>query len=178
MKSRNRRYCCSHYKQLHKCPRLSTLERNTLHQVLVKKTKTISHEKRHVNRQPLKGKHSANIKENNDEIAKLRNEISDFKELIHTLSNKRDGKYKCVCSAVYYLHKHVGIHYEIIYSHPHRARVDTGTLECDVIMCEWPNGDMTSPPCENKNIYAYKTINKLIMSPKSKTKLVWPIVQQ
>ena len=50
-----------------------------------------------VNRQPLKGKHSANIKENNDEIAKLRNEISDFKELINTLANKRDGKYKCVC---------------------------------------------------------------------------------
>ena len=59
---------------------------------MVKKTKTISHKKRHVKRQPLKGKHSANIKENNDKIAKLRNKISDFKELIHTLAIKRDGK--------------------------------------------------------------------------------------
>ena len=68
-----------------------------LHQVLVKKTKAISHERRQVNRQSLKGKHSAYIKENNNEIAKLRNEISDFKELILTLTNKGDGKYKCVC---------------------------------------------------------------------------------
>ena len=59
---------------------------------MVKKTKTISHKKRHVKRQPLKGKHSANIEENNDKIAKLRNKISDFKELIHTLAIKRDGK--------------------------------------------------------------------------------------
>ena len=74
-----------------------------LHQVLVKKTKAISHERRQVNRQSLKGKHSAYIKENNNEIAKLRNEISDFKELILTLANEGDGKYKCVYSAVYYL---------------------------------------------------------------------------
>ena len=40
--------------------------------------------------------------------------------------------------------KHVGRHYELVYSHP-RARVDTGTLECDAIMREWRNGDMTSP---------------------------------
>ena len=64
---------------------MSILKRNTLSQVFVKKTKAISHEERQVNKQPLKGKHSAYIKENNNEIVKLRNEISDFKELILTL---------------------------------------------------------------------------------------------
>ena len=59
---------------------------------MVKKTKTISHEKKHVYRQPLKGKHTANIiKKYSDKIAKLRNEISDFKELIYTLANKIGG---------------------------------------------------------------------------------------
>ena len=58
----------------------------------MKKTKTISHEKKHVNWQPLKEKYSANIiKKNSDKIAKLRNEISDFKELIYTLANKIGG---------------------------------------------------------------------------------------
>ena len=33
------------------------------------------------------------------------------------------------------MNKHEGRHYELIYSHP-QARVDTGTLECDAIMCE------------------------------------------
>ena len=33
------------------------------------------------------------------------------------------------------MNKHVDRHYELIYSNP-RARVDTGTLECDVIMRE------------------------------------------
>ena len=42
------------------------------------------------------------------------------------------------------MNKHVGRHYELVYSHT-RARVDTGTLECDAIMREWRNGDMTSP---------------------------------
>ena len=36
-------------------------------------------------------------KKNNEKIAKLRNEIYDFKELIYTLANKIDGKYKCAC---------------------------------------------------------------------------------
>ena len=42
------------------------------------------------------------------------------------------------------MNKHVGRHYELVYSHT-RVRVDTGTLECDAIMREWRNGDMTSP---------------------------------
>ena len=45
--------------------------------------------------------------------------------------------------------KHVGRHYELVYSHP-RARVDTGTLKCDAIMREWRNGDMTSPLVKKK----------------------------
>ena len=45
--------------------------------------------------------------------------------------------------------KHVGRHYELVYSRP-RARVDTGTLECDAIMHEWRNGDMTSPLVKKK----------------------------
>ena len=47
------------------------------------------------------------------------------------------------------MNKHVGRHYELIYSYP-RARVDTGTLECDAIMREWRNGDMTSPLVKKK----------------------------
>ena len=104
----------------------------------MKKTKTIPHEKRYVNRHPLKGKHSANVQENNDEIAKLRNEIFDFKELIHTLANKRDVKHVCLLSIILSRltrNKHVGRRYELMYSHP-RARVDMGTLERDVIMRE------------------------------------------
>ena len=47
------------------------------------------------------------------------------------------------------MNKYVGRHYELIYSYP-RARVDTGTLECDAIMREWRNGDMTSPLVKKK----------------------------
>ena len=72
--------------------------------------------------------------------------------------------------------KHVGRHYELAYSHP-RARVDTGTLECDAIMREWRNGDMTSPLVKKKNREREICKYKQIVSPKSKTKLVWPIVQ-
>ena len=77
----------------------------------------ISHKKRYVNRQLQKGKHSANIKENNDEIVKLRNEIFDFKELIHTLANKRNGKYVYLLSSILSRltrNKHVGRHYEAL----------------------------------------------------------------
>ena len=42
--------------------------------------------------------------------------------------------------------KHIGSHDELIYSYP-RAGVDTGTLECDVIMDEY---------------YSTATINKII----------------
>ena len=47
---------------------------------------------KHVNRQPLKGKHLANIVKSSYKITELRNDISDLKELIYTLANKRDGK--------------------------------------------------------------------------------------
>ena len=42
------------------------------------------------------------------------------------------------------MNKHMGRNYELVYSHT-RARVDTGTLECDAIRREWRKGDMTSP---------------------------------
>ena len=41
--------------------------------------------------------HGEHYKKNSDKIAKLRNEISDFKELIYTLANKIGGKYRCAC---------------------------------------------------------------------------------
>ena len=53
---------------------------------------------KHVNRQPLKRMHSSNIVNNNDEIASLRNDVSDLKELINTLVNKNDGRYNSVFS--------------------------------------------------------------------------------
>ena len=75
------------------------------------------------------------------------------------------------------MRKHVGRHYELVYSHP-RARVDTGTLECDAIMREWRNGDMTSPLVKKKKNREREICKyKQIVSPKSKTKLVWHIVQ-
>ena len=53
---------------------------------------------KHVNRQPLKRMHSSNIVNNNDEIASLRNDVPDLKELINTLVNKNDGCYNSVFS--------------------------------------------------------------------------------
>ena len=47
------------------------------------------------------------------------------------------------------MNKHVGRHYELVYSHT-QARVDAGTLECGAIMREWRNGDMTSPLVKKK----------------------------
>ena len=61
VKCRNRRYCCSHCEQQHQCPPFTTLQRNNFYKVLVEKTKTISHKKKHVNRQTLKGKHLVDI---------------------------------------------------------------------------------------------------------------------
>ena len=52
---------------------------------------------KHVNKQPLKGKHMANIVKSKYKITELRNDISYLKELIYTLANKRDGN-KTVCS--------------------------------------------------------------------------------
>ena len=42
--------------------------------------------------------HSSNIVNNNDEIASLRNDVSDLKELINTLVNKNDGRNNSVFS--------------------------------------------------------------------------------
>ena len=52
---------------------------------------------KHVNKQPLKGKHMANIVKSKYKITELRNDISYLKELVYTLANKRDGN-KTVCS--------------------------------------------------------------------------------
>ena len=57
------------------------------------------------------------------------------------------------------MNKHVGRHYELVFSHP-RARVHTGTLECDAIMREWRNGDRTSHLVKKKIIYSYANTNK------------------
>ena len=57
------------------------------------------------------------------------------------------------------MNKHVGRHYELVYSHT-QARVDTGTLECDAIMREWRNGDMTSPLVKKKYRERYANTNK------------------
>ena len=42
--------------------------------------------------------HSSNLVNNNDEIASLRNDVSDLKQLISALVNKNDGRYNSVFS--------------------------------------------------------------------------------
>ena len=51
----------------------------------------ISREKTCIQATALRKAHGEHYKKNSDKIAKLRNEISDFKELIYTLANKIGG---------------------------------------------------------------------------------------
>ena len=97
VKCRNRRYCCSHCEQLHQCPPFTTLQRNNLYKVLVEDENDISQEKTCKQANAQRKALGEHYKKNNEKIAKLRNEIYDFKELIYTLANKIDGKYKCAC---------------------------------------------------------------------------------
>ena len=72
--------------------RLESLTKRASNVLSVRKNK-------HVNRQPLKRMHSSNIVNNrDDEIANLRNDVTDLKELLHALVNKNDGRYNSVFS--------------------------------------------------------------------------------